>query len=385
MATVKAYETASGTRYRVRYRKPDGAQTDKRGFRTKRDANLFLAGVEVKKATGEYIDPSRGRETISTLVATWFAARTDLKPSSRRVMEVTWRVHGDPEWSNVTVGQVTRERVQEWIAALHTGSEDEGLKGRSASTVRRAHGILLSVLDDAVRDRRIPTNPARGLSLPRATPRKARYLTHEQVEALANASGEHSTLIYVLAYSALRWGEATELRAADIDLTKRRITVSRNAVRVGQETVIGTPKTHKQRTVPFPAFLAPKLEALIDGSDPTALLFSDAQGQHLITPTSYKYTWYKRALKTAGLPSDLTIHDLRHTAASLAVSAGANVKAVQRMLGHASAAMTLDLYADLFDDDLDAVAVALDAARAKSNVGKMWANTPGDEESAATE
>jgi integrase len=54
---------------------------------------------------------------------------------------------------------------------------------------------------------------------------------------------------------------------------------------------------------------------------------------------------------------------LRHTAASLAVSAGANVKAVQRMLGHASAAMTLDLYADLFDDDLEAVAVALDKAR----------------------
>jgi len=54
---------------------------------------------------------------------------------------------------------------------------------------------------------------------------------------------------------------------------------------------------------------------------------------------------------------------LRHTAASLAVSAGANVKAVQRMLGHASAAMTLDLYADLFDDDLEAVATALDNAR----------------------
>lgn len=67
----------------------------------------------------------------------------------------------------------------------------------------------------------------------------------------------------------------------------------------------------------------------------------------------------------------MTVHDLRHTAASLAVSAGANVKAVQRMLGHASAAMTLDVYADLFDDDLDAVAEALDAAvrRSVSSVG----------------
>jgi integrase len=51
---------------------------------------------------------------------------------------------------------------------------------------------------------------------------------------------------------------------------------------------------------------------------------------------------------------------LRHTAASLAVSAGANVKAVQRMLGHAKASMTLDMYADLFDDDLEAVADRLD-------------------------
>ncbi|GGF28917.1 integrase [Subtercola lobariae] len=55
----------------------------------------------------------------------------------------------------------------------------------------------------------------------------------------------------------------------------------------------------------------------------------------------------------------VTVHDLQHTAASLAVSAGANIKAVRRMLGHASAAMTLDVCADLFDDDLDAVATAL--------------------------
>jgi integrase len=60
-------------------------------------------------------------------------------------------------------------------------------------------------------------------------------------------------------------------------------------------------------------------------------------------------------------------------AASLAVSADANVKAVQRMLGHAYAAMTLDIYADLFDDDLEAVAVALDQARSRQSVGKMWA------------
>jgi integrase len=65
-------------------------------------------------------------------------------------------------------------------------------------------------------------------------------------------------------------------------------------------------------------------------------------------------------VKASGVPPGLTIHDLRHTAASLAISAGANVKAVQRMLGHASAAMTLDTYAGLFPDDLDDVADRLD-------------------------
>jgi integrase len=59
---------------------------------------------------------------------------------------------------------------------------------------------------------------------------------------------------------------------------------------------------------------------------------------------------------------EITPHDLRHTAASLAVSAHANVKAVQRMLGHAKASMTLDIYADLFDEDMDGVADRLDAA-----------------------
>lgn len=64
---------------------------------------------------------------------------------------------------------------------------------------------------------------------------------------------------------------------------------------------------------------------------------------------------------------ELTVHDLRHTAASIAIHAGANAKAVQRMLGHASAAMTLDVYADLFDDDLDVVADAIDTAISSVN------------------
>ncbi|WP_279432157.1 tyrosine-type recombinase/integrase [Labedella populi] len=86
--------------------------------------------------------------------------------------------------------------------------------------------------------------------------------------------------------------------------------------------------------------------------------------------------------KVSGL-EPMTPHDLRHTTASLAVSSGANVKAVQRMLGHASAAMTLDTYADLFDDDLDAVATALDQAARSAVVATALPRTPGDRVSPA--
>src|SRR5690348_17117972 len=66
-------------------------------------------------------------------------------------------------------------------------------------------------------------------------------------------------------------------------------------------------------------------------------------------------------------PKGLTPHELRHTAASLAVAEGANVKAVQRMFGHASAAMTLDVYANLFEGDLDQVAERLDQAATRES------------------
>ena len=80
---------------------------------------------------------------------------------------------------------------------------------------------------------------------------------------------------------------------------------------------------------------------------------------------NFRRRQFDPAARAAGLDG-LTPHELRHTAASLAVSAGGNVKAVQRMLGHKSAAMTLDVYSGLFDDDLDALAERMDVASARA-------------------
>jgi integrase len=121
--------------------------------------------------------------------------------------------------------------------------------------------------------------------------------------------------------------------------------------------------------------LVVKLSEHIRGRGPGDLVFTTATGARLRNSNFHDQCW-DEAVARCGL-SGLRVHDLRHTAASLAVAAGANVKAVQRMLGHASAAMTLDVYAGLFNDDLDEVAEGLDRAKARSERG-LGADWSGD-------
>jgi hypothetical protein len=118
--------------------------------------------------------------------------------------------------------------------------------------------------------------------------------------------------------------------------------------------------------VPFPAFLANELAALMVDKDRDDLVFTAADGG-VLRVSSWRRGVFSPAVRrltrqVRGFPT-VTPHDLRHTAVSLAISAGANVKAVQTMLGHAFAVLTLDTYADLFPDDLEQVSAALDQAR----------------------
>ena len=371
MATIESYESNGGRLYRVRYRKPDNSQTSKRGFKTKRDAQLFLASIEISIAVGSHIDPTHARATVGRLGDAWLKSRTSLKPSSIAVMESAWRLHVRSRWGTTPIGNVRPSDIESWISELTFPTHGKPL---SASMVHRCHGLLVSVLDSAVKDRMIASNPARGIPLPRKESREHRYLTHQQVFALADRAGSHGTLVRLLAYTGLRWGELSGLRVKDLDVGRRRLWVRQNAVLVRGLVVIGTPKTHKQRSVPYPEFMADEISAAIADKDPDSFVFSGRFGEPLITPTVRDNSWFDKALAAAALPP-MTIHDLRHTAASLAISSGANVKAVQKMLGHASAAMTLDVYADLFEDDLDAVAMRLNDVVRASVVSKMWPQT----------
>ena len=362
--SITAYDTAAGRRYRVRYRKPDKSQTDKRGFKTKREAELFLASVTVSKAKGEYVDPAEGRRTVGYFAGQWKAERlAPLKPSSRHAMETAWRVHVEPKWAGRTVAGIKQTEIAAWVAEL----VDE--RKKSAQTVRRIMFVLSGILAIAARERAMPHNPAADVTLPPKRRKTPRYLTHQQVDTLAaSADEDRRLLLEFLAYTGLRWGEAAALRVRHLNMLRRRITIEDNAVLVNRVYEIGTPKSGQTRVVPMPPHLVQRIAKACEGKGPDAFLFSDGAAP-LPYPhaTSGWFAWaVKRAQLVDGTIPKITPHDLRHTAASLAASSGAHVKAVQRMLGHASAAMTPDVYADLFDDDLDVVAESMTKARERA-------------------
>ena len=356
MATIEPYQTASGAmHYAVRYRKPDNKQTWKRGFARKRDAQAFAATVEVSKMRGEYVAPSLGKVTVGELGPLWLdRQRGHMKASGFRSYESVWRVHVAPRWAATAIADVRFSDVQAWVAKL---SGD-----LSASMVATVYSVCARILDDAVRDRMLTSNPARGVKLPKRPPRRNVYLSVEQLHALADESGRYRSLVLLLGVGGLRWGEAAALRVCDIDFLRRRIELHRNAVTVGRQTFVGTLKSGKNRTIVLPSVVTDAPAGSAQGKGRDELLWPSASGGYLAPPSGK--SWLSGAIercqkKDPTFPR-VTAHAMRHTAAALSISAGGNPKVVQRMLGHASAAMTLDVYADLFESDLDSVADRLE-------------------------
>ncbi|HEX2402525.1 MAG TPA: site-specific integrase, partial [Mycobacterium sp.] len=285
------------------------------------------------------------------------ASQGHISPKTAATRKTAWNSRVKPHWGDVAVVDVKTSAVKAWVAKMK--ADEVG-----APTIENAFAVLRQVLAAAVEDRRIPRNPCEGVRLPKRKHANRGYLSHAQVAALAGAVERHPEVVRFLAYTGLRWGEMAALWVQDFDMLRRRVNVSRSVTESGG-LVWSTPKTWERRSVPFPAALADELSALMVGKGRDALVFTDLRGG-MLRNSNWRARVFEPAVAECQTADDtfpaITPHDLRHTAASLAVSAGANVKAVQRMLGHAKASMTLDVYADLFDEDLDSVAANLDAA-----------------------
>ncbi|MBA2768636.1 MAG: site-specific integrase [Sporichthyaceae bacterium] len=339
-------------RWRARYRDSLGKEHS-RHFARKADATRWLDGITSAVVTGTYVDPKGGRLTIEAYAQQWLATKTNIKPSTRYRYEVLLRNQVLPTWGPVRLSAVDYEGVSAWVASMHH---------LAPATVRQAYRVLSLVLASAVKAGRLARNPADGVELPAARRADKLYLSDAEVAMLAEAAGDDGPVIRLLAQVGLRFGELAALRVGRVDLMRRRIEIAESMTEVNGVAVFGTPKTGRSRSVPLPGSLVADLTAAMAGKAADDFVFTMPKGGHLRLG-NWRHRVFDPAVRRAGLDG-LTPHDLRHTAASLAIASGANVMAVQRMLGHASAAMTLDVYAGLFEDDLDDLADRMDSRAA---------------------
>lgn len=361
-----------------------GKKRRKKSYRRKKDAENARDQLVNDLRTGTYRSPEAESTPFSTAATDWLATRHDIKGSTRFRYQRELETYLHPQWGHRKLGTIRRADVDRWVAALADGTAPTAYKNRKTgeralgtltrplapNMIKHVTSILSAVMSYAVEHGLIPASPATKIKRPRPIPTDHVYLTHPEVDALATAARgitdrqTDRALVLTMAYTGMRIGEATALRVGDVDLINRRAHVRQTWTTddKGKRT-LGTPKTHEKRAVPIARFLVDELGPLLTGRSADAYLFDTASG----TPIN-DHNWRTRVFTIATKDADLdgrglTPHKLRHTAASSAIAAGADVMVVKTMLGHRNATETLKTYAHLFPDRLDEVTDAVEVAR----------------------
>lgn len=316
----------------------------------------------------------------------------------------------------VELGKLTTAQLTAWVAAMHKkprrakkASNAKASKANESdaataatlapATVDQAYRVLRSCLEAAVTSGHLGRNPMDGVKRPKVDRKPMRFLTEDEVDRVAEQVADpYRALVLVAAYGGLRMGELLALRWENVDALARSVRVEEQTDTAAALGTTKPPKTAAgRRTVSLPRWVVAELVAhgrrqhgeggdddgvghrdgfgrlsVVGGeAEPMAeaddlprwsgLVFRAPDGGP-IDPSNLRHRVWEPAVAAAGLPPT-RFHDLRHTCASLAIAAGADILALQAMLGHASAAMTLDRYGHLMPGRPEAVADRLDAMR----------------------
>jgi integrase len=348
-------------RWRVRWYDPDGKPRG-RVFAKMPEAEDYKHEVEARLRDGSYRDRSASKMLFGALAEEWFDSRDAIKRSSRGRYRHSLNLYVLPRWEGLPLSAIRREDIAAWSVELGKSGGKNG-KPLGASSVKGARIVFGMVMNWAVETNRLAANPAAGLAMPKPVPSDHVYLDHSQVAKLAAAAGEYGPLILMASYTGLRWGEVSALRTRRVDLEARRAHVVKAFAEDGGELYEDTPKSWARRKVPLGGFLVEELRPVLKGRGCEELVFTAPEGGPLRLH-NFRPRVFDKAVKAAGLDGiGLHPHALKHTAASLAIAAGADIKTLQTMLGHKSATLTLDTYGHLMADQLDSVADRLSEAR----------------------
>lgn len=360
---------------------------------TKREAASVLREILATQERGIVVE-SKGI-TLDAYLDRWLVEAAPKKRRDRTVRDYSdvlrWYVR--PLLGRIRLDRLSVLDVQGMVNHLETKGapprQEPELEGRrrrkqrapvplSPQTIRYAHAVLSAALSQAVRWRLLAANPTRDVEMPRrSTKRPMRALTPEECGKFREAATGHrlEAFFLLLLGTGLRPGEALALRWADVDLDAGSLRVERSLGRRTKGTPLpfDDPKTAtSRRAVPLPpsvtrairAHRAAQAEERLRAGSAYAdldLVFATHFGQPLDERNVVNRS-FKPLLERAELPKAVRLYDLRHTAATLMLASGASPRTVAERLGHASAKMTLDVYAHGLQPQRDELTASIERA-----------------------
>lgn len=365
-----SYRTGAGERWywKATVTRPDGGTFVKvqRGFTTKKAALDDMRDALSDSAKTGYVDPSK--QKFGDYLTEWLDG---LRLADSTVASYRRNVthHVTPYLGNVPLASVTATRLDKLYRQLERGGRADHKKGEGLSyrTVRYVHNIISAALAAAVKAKMLKVNPAADANPPTAKQAAApemRCWTAAQLATFldwsAGQSGMHAAW-YSLAMTGMRRGELLALRWRDLDLTAGTATIGRSVEVIrqkgkGARLVIGPTKSGKIRVIDIDGQTVTVLRewrrargslALPLATD-EGLVFGSVNGG-IRHPEHFTDLWRETVARCRrdlgdGAPPLIRLHDLRHTHATLMLSAGEDVKLVSERLGHASAVVTLTIY-----------------------------------------
>jgi integrase len=307
-------------------------------FLSKADAARYLALVEADITRNVFLDPSKGRTPFKEWSTNWFQTLTDVRPTTRAQYDYLLGRLISPRFEDMPLATVDALAVRAWMADL------EARPSISPTTAAKAYRLLRRIMAAAVEADYIAKNPC---TLKRAGVERSpemRFATPEQVNRLVrHLPDRYRAMILVAAYGGLRWGELANLRRRYVDLRRGEVDVVEQLTELAGRLTVGPPKsTAGRRTVTLPASVLPSLREHLERwaePGPDGLVFPAPEGGFLRHSNFRRRVWLP-ATRAAGLQG-LRFHDLRHTAATLAVVAGATTKELMARMGHSTPAMAI--------------------------------------------
>ena len=291
-----------------------------------------------------------------------------------------------PQLGGKQVSLITAQDVQRMYRRLKSGGrvrEDaEGSKRLSDSTVRHIHTMLHGAMKAAVQAHIIPKNPTENATAPKLNYKPMQVLNEQELDTFLQAVQKDDIwrdFFYTELMTGLRRGEICALMWRDFDAKAGTLGISRTLHSKGQGIyALGDTKTSQgNRTIILPESVAALLRARKKASI-SQWIFPQPTSPELPMNPGTAYRRLKTLLEEAGLPS-IRFHDLRHTFATLALQNGMDVKTLSAMLGHVSAATTLDIYTHSTSEMQHAAARKIDCGIGKAELPDEpapQANTP---------